>query len=297
MNWHLHSHAKGLIVSGVLILALIGLPMGFALNRTGDEMKQDVSIMTCNIGEIVGSKPLDSDEVAAFIRDCGVPDVLLLQEVRGEKEAAYLSRQLNRPGFVFLPDHDSDQLTQMGIAILSGLPVLGHDILYFTDSRRGAGAVAVEIDMHGTRVWVVNVHLDRVGFVTPGNDRVPVSRDLMVRFVKKELMGESARSRSVKELMAWLDKKNPDHVVLGGDFNTIPFSKTVRQLCPGFDDVLWPSLDYFKGTYTKLDFPIAPRIDFLFVSAALGRKNARVIPKSPGDHFPVRADILIPGQG
>jgi endonuclease/exonuclease/phosphatase family metal-dependent hydrolase len=85
--------------------------------------------------------------------------------------------------------------------------------------------------MHGTRVWVVNVHLDRVGFVTPGNDRVPVSRD------------------------------------------------------------------YFKGTYTKLDFPIAPRIDFLFVSAALGRKNARVIPKSPGDHFPVRADILIPGQG
>ncbi|EMS77851.1 hypothetical protein Dpo_12c01290 [Desulfotignum phosphitoxidans DSM 13687] len=85
--------------------------------------------------------------------------------------------------------------------------------------------------MHGTRVWVVNVHLDRVGFVTPGNDRVPVSRD------------------------------------------------------------------YFKGTYTKLDFPIAPRIDFLFVSAALGRKNARVIPKSPGDHFPVWADILIPGQG
>jgi endonuclease/exonuclease/phosphatase family metal-dependent hydrolase len=97
--------------------------------------------------------------------------------------------------------------------------------------------------------------------------------------------------------MAWLDKKNPDHVVLGGDFNTIPFSKTVRQLCPGFDDVLWPSLDYFKGTYTKLDFPIAPRIDFLFVSADLRRKNARVIPKSPGDHFPVWADILIPGQG
>jgi hypothetical protein len=57
------------------------------------------------------------------------------------------------------------------------------------------------------------------------------------------------------------------------------------------------SRDYFKGTYTKLDFPIAPRIDFLFVSAALGRKNARVIPKSPGDHFPVWADILIPGQG
>ncbi|MCF8114593.1 MAG: hypothetical protein K9K21_12155 [Desulfotignum sp.] len=183
MNWHFHSRAKGLIVSGVLILVVIGLPMGFALNRSGDEMKQDVSIMPCNIGDIVGGNPLDSDEVAGFVRDCGVPDVLLLQEVRGEKEAAYLSRQLNRPGFVFLPDHDSDQLT----------------------------------------------------------------------------------------------------------------SKTVRQLCPGFDDVLWPSLDYFKGTYTKLDFPIAPRIDFLFVSAALGRKNARVIPKSPGDHFPVWADILIPG--
>ncbi len=54
------------------------------------------------------------------------------------------------------------------------------------------------------------------------------------------------------------------------------------QLSPRFDDVLWPFLDYFKGTYTKLRFPIAPRIDFLFVSAALGRKNARVIPKYSG---------------
>jgi endonuclease/exonuclease/phosphatase (EEP) superfamily protein YafD len=152
---------KGLSISALLILVLIGIPMGFALNRPGNEMKQDFSIMTCNIGDIVGGNPLESDQVVTFIRDCGVPDVLLLQEVRGEKEAKYLSRQLNRPWFVFLPDYHS---AQMGIAILSRWPVLNHDTLYFKDSRRGAGAVAVELDIHGTRLWAVNVHQDRNRF-------------------------------------------------------------------------------------------------------------------------------------
>ena len=294
MNWHLHSRARGLIVSGVLALALMGITMGFALNRQGNETNRDLSIMTCNIGDIMDGKPLGSDKVAEYLQSCGVPDVLLLQEVRGKKEAEYFSRQLNRPYFVFLSDARADHI---GIAILSGLPLLNHDRLYFKSSRRGAGAIAAEVEINGARLLLVNVHLDRVTFVTLGNDVVPITPDLILQFIKKEIWGESVRSQSVGELMEWLDGKNPGHVVLGGDFNTIPFSRTMRLLKPRFDDVLWPSLDYFTGTYKKLDFPISPRIDFLFVSPSLEHRNAGVIPLSPGDHFPVRADIVLPGQG
>ena len=268
--------------------------VGISLNRSGVEKTDDISIMTCNIGDIEGGNPLGSEQVAEFIHDCGMSDVLLLQEVRGEKEAAYLSNLLNRPWFVFLPDFDSPN---MGIAILSRWPVLNHDSLYFNDSQRGAGAIAAEIHIKGVPLLVVNLHLDRYRGVVLGNDRVSVFRDQVIQFVKKEMMEESIRSKSIRELLNWLDKKNSAHVVLGGDFNSIPFSRTIRLISPWFDDLLWPSLDYFKGTYTKLDFPIFPRIDFLFVSTNIVRKSARIIQKSPGDHYPIWAVIQVPAGG
>ena len=285
------SRKKYILVSAALALLLISITAGFALNRPDMEMTHNVSIMTCNIGDIMGGNPLGSDSVAAYLQSCGVPDVLLLQEVRGEKEAAYLSRQLDRPYFVFL---EYARKKEMGIAILSRLALANCHTMYFESSRKGAGVIAAEIYIGQTPLLLVNVHLDRFQPLKISGDSVPVNLKMILGFLKKEIWGESIRSQSVRELMHWLDQKNPAHVVLGGDFNTIPFSKTIRLLKPRFDDVLWPFLDYFTGTYKKLDFPIAPRIDFLFVSASLERKHARVVPMSPGDHFPVRADILLP---
>jgi endonuclease/exonuclease/phosphatase (EEP) superfamily protein YafD len=282
---------KCLLVSTIMVLVLAGITLGFALHGPGSDMTRDVRVMTCNIGDIMGGNPLDSGQVAAYLQSLGVPDVLLLQEVRGKKEAAFLSERLALPHFSFLKYSGKEG---MGIAILSAFPLKNRHEMYFESSRKGAGILAVEVCIGQVPLLIVNLHLDRFEPLDLTDDRVPINVKTILGFLKKELMEESVRSRSVMELMAWLDKKNPDHVVLGGDFNTIPFSRTVRQLSPRFDDVLWPSLDYFKGTYTKLDFPIAPRIDFLFVSAGLGRKNARVIQKSPGDHFPVRADVLVP---
>ena len=284
---------KCMLISTVLVLVLVGITLGFALHGPGTDMTRDIRVMTCNIGDIMGGNPLNSGQVVAYLQSLGVPDVLLLQEVRGEKEAAFFSEKLALPHFSFLKYSGKEG---MGIAVLSAFPLINRHEMYFESSSKGAGILAVEALIGQVPLWVVNLHLDRFEPLELTDDIVPINMKMILGFLKKELMDESARSRSVMELMAWLDKKNPDHVVLGGDFNTIPFSRTIRQLSPRFDDVLWPSLDYFKGTYTKLDFPIAPRIDFLLISAALGRKNARVIPKSPGDHFPVRADILIPKQ-
>lgn len=285
---------KYMLVSTVLVLVLVGITLGFALHGPSSDMSHNVRVMTCNIGDIMGGNPLDSGHVAAYLQSLGVPDVLLLQEVRGEKEAAFLSERLALPHFSFLKYSGKEG---MGIAVLSGIPLKNRHEMYFENSSKGAGMLAVEALIGQASLLIVNLHLDRFEPLDLTDDRVPINVKMVLGFLKQELMEESVRSRSVMELMAWLDKKNPDHVVLGGDFNTIPFSRTVRQLSPRFDDVLWPSLDYLKGTYTKLDFLIAPRIDFLFVTAGLGRKNARVIQKSPGDHFPVGADVLVPVVG
>ena len=285
---------KGRLVYSVMVLLLVGISLGFALHMPGRDMTRDVSIMTCNIGDVAGGTPLGSEQVVMYLRSLGVPDLLLLQEVRGEKEAAFFSERLARPYFSFLAYGGKEDF---GIAILSAFPLDKYHGIYFENSSKGAGGLAVEAIIDQVSLLVVNLHLDRFDPLELADNTVPINMEALLKFLRKELIEESIRSRSIRELLKWLDNKNPAHVVLGGDFNTIPFSKATRLISPWLDDVLWPSLDYFKGTYTKLDFPIFPRIDFLFVSTNIVRKNARIIQKSPGDHYPIWAVIQVPAGG
>ena len=72
--------------------------------------------------------------------------------------------------------------------------------------------------------------------------QVKVGLDAAIDFVKIEFVGKSSRNRAVRELTDWLDcRKNP-RVIVGGDFNTIPFSRAVRAMGERFQDSLWPSL-------------------------------------------------------
>jgi hypothetical protein len=72
---------------------------------------------------------------------CGVPDVLLLQEVQSGNEAEYFSNKLGLKYFVFFNDFKREH----GMAILSGLPLLNPDRIYFKTSKYGYGAVAADV--------------------------------------------------------------------------------------------------------------------------------------------------------
>ena len=82
-------------------------------------------------------------------------------------------------------------------------------------------------------------------------------------------------------------------VIIGGDFNTVPGSRTIRQMTDHFKDALWPTLSYFIGTYHKVSFPVNPRIDYIFVSDGVAVLDAQVIKKSAGDHYPVKATMRL----
>jgi endonuclease/exonuclease/phosphatase family metal-dependent hydrolase len=45
------------------------------------------------------------------------------------------------------------------------------------------------------------------------------------------------------------------------------------------------------SVYHKIAFPLNPRIDYIFVSPRIAVDQARVLPRSAGDHFPVRAAL------
>ena len=81
-------------------------------------------------------------------------------------------------------------------------------------------------------------------------------------------------------------------VVVAGDFNTVPFTKTIRFMNRHYDDALLGSGDYLTGTYRRVGGAILPRVDFIFHSTALSVVEARVIQERAGDHYPVYAELV-----
>lgn len=272
----------------VLVMGISAGVYGLRDNR-GQGGLNGLEVMTCNIGDLKAQQRLKRGKVVDFFKRYDIPDVLFLQEVGNEKDAEYFSKKLGLKYYVFLRDFKGTY----GIAILSKTPLLNHDQIYFKASRRGGGAHAAEVMVGQEKVQVVNVHLDSVDPITIVGGKVEVNLRSVVWFIKNEILGDSVRSRSARELVQWLGEKKADHVILGGDFNSVPFSKAIRIIGSRFDDVMWPSLKYLSGTYKRLNFPVSPRIDFLFLSSNLRCRNALVLPFSPGDHFPVRALVEI----
>jgi endonuclease/exonuclease/phosphatase family metal-dependent hydrolase len=272
---------------------MVGGCVGDGVTGKGAGERGLVSVMTFNTGDLGGHPRPSTGEIVKAIEAEFVPDVLLLQEIYGEKQAGELARALGRGHFVF--SFYTGQ--RNGVAILSAYPLENSDTLYFEDSTLGYGAIAADIRVGGQVVTVVSCHLDSVyldkkkrgNVVVDG--QVKVSLGAAIDFVKTELVGEFSRSRSVRELTDWLDRRGNARVIVGGDFNTIPFSRAVRIMGERFQDSLWPSLQYLAGTYRRLSFPMSPRIDYLFYGPGLTCISSRIGRHSAGDHYPVLAEF------
>lgn len=267
--------------------------LGDGVSGKGAGERGVVSVMTFNTGDLSGHPQPSTGAIVEAIEAESVPDVLLLQEIYGENQAGELARALGRDHFVF--SFYTGQSN--GVAILSSYPLENSDTLHFAGSPFGYGAIAADIRVGGQVATVVSCHMDSVyldkekrgNVVVDG--QVKVNLDAAIDFVKTEFVGESSRSRAVRELTDWLDSRGNSRVIVGGDFNTIPFSRAVRAMGERFRDSLWPSLQYLAGTYRRLSFPVSPRIDYLFYGPGLACNSSRIGRHSAGDHYPVLAEF------
>jgi len=56
----------------------------------------------------------------------------------------------------------------------------------------------------------------------------------------------------------------------------------------GYENALWPTANYLSASYRAVDFPVKPRIDYIFHSANLRCSEASVMREGPGDHYPLK---------
>ena len=76
---------------------------------------------------------------------------------------------------------------------------------------------------------ICSVHLDRVGSIKVNTDGVDISWGNALNLLTREMLEETVRSRSVGELLAWMGFEGQGSVIIGGDFNTVLFSKAIRM--------------------------------------------------------------------
>ena len=242
-------------------------------------------------------------KAAAALRARGVPDVLLVQEVRDEATCRAFERALG-PGAPRLAVCSDFWLnpTNRGlqqVAVFSRFPVLASgaedwvasDFVY--PPRGFAWAI---LDVRGEKVAVFDVHL-KSNYVPEGKDeaRAAVLNRLKREFAARQLV---ARAAAIASTNGW----NVRRVLLAGDFNTaaedrrFADERTIRiVLDAGFLYAFEGIPESKRPTLPASDLYPAATFDHLFAKGFGEPYSRRVAPVArTSDHAPVYAAWRIP---
>lgn len=216
------------------------------------------------------------------------PDLVMLQEVRHAGQVQWFAERLQLPHWRFAP-YQSPR--HGGIALLSRWPLGAAQVLTFRHSAQGKVALAASVLGAAATLWACSVHLD-----APRLHEFSASIWQQGTFLWNEVFAATPRYQQVQELRAWLLQLSADAWIIGGDFNTVPFSRADRYLSRDFGDALlqhpWR---YLTGTYWELPHVLVnPRIDFLYHSPRFRVVEAQVLQHKISDHFPILAIFATP---
>jgi len=249
--------------------------------QPGSATESSLRVMTYNVcGMCV------QDRVPLAVMRPHRPDLVLLQEVRNTQHVTALSQALGLSYWSFTPYARE----RGGVALLSRWPLGSAHKLFLDNSPQGKVALAARVASPLGHFWVCSVHLDN-----PLSVHTPTSLWQKVLFLWQEFFTATPRTQQAQELSTWLVGLGGEGMILGGDFNSMPFAGADRHLRQYFSDALSSNLQqYFTGTYWgRPHNPVLPRLDFLYYSPYWQIVDAQVIQQKASDHFPVLA-VLSP---
>lgn len=245
--------------------------------------KTILRVMTYNIhhGEGVDGK-VDIDRIAKVIRDANA-DVVALQEVdRGVERTKKIDIMMllaDKTDMAYAFGKNIDyQGGDYGNGMLTKFPILEERNLHYTMIRTGEqrGLLQLVLDVRGQEVVVMNTHIDY-------------------------RQDDSERVLNVAEIRDSVRRYQPRPVLLCGDFNDIPASRTAVRMKEDFVDS-WEVAGTGNGFSYSASEPVK-RIDYIFVSKPAPGKpfvlrpvSAMVVQSDASDHLPVVVEFRISGN-
>ncbi len=237
---------------------------------------QTFRVMTYNIhhGEGLDGK-VDLARIAELIKR-EKADIVALQEV--DKGVARTSRRdiseeiakLAGMTRVFSNNYHF-QGGEYGNAVLTRFPVGQWTNSHYRMLRPGEqrGLLQVELDVHGRKVMFMNTHIDYRG-------------------------DDSERLINIPEIITALERVKGLPVILCGDFNDTPGSRTYEKVAAGFKDS-WKLIGAGDGFTIPAEKP-TKRIDYIWLSKDSGIVPVKIwVPDSDAsDHRPVVGEFSFP---
>jgi endonuclease/exonuclease/phosphatase family metal-dependent hydrolase len=215
---------------------------------------------------------VDLDRIAALIRGAKA-DIVALNEVdRGTKrtDGRDIAKELAELcGMTAVFERNIDfQGGEYGNAVLSRLPISWHRNLHYKMVRphEQRGLLQVGITIAGREIRFLATHIDH----------------------RKD---DTERVSNVAEIKAILDAAEGAPIILCGDFNDTPGSRTYAGLLARFVDS-WSALDDGEGHTYPSENP-RKRIDYVWVQRGTGLTPVSAsIPRSlASDHLPLIVEL------
>lgn len=234
-------------------------------------------VLSYNIRHGVGmDTKLDLQRIADTIAATGA-GLIGLQEVdrhfsersQFKDQIKYLAEAL-RMHYIYFPTIDREPLTddeqrrQYGLAALSQYPVLSNETWLLPSEREQRGLLQVTIEVADRPVHLFNTHLGL------SSDERIAQIDQIKKYVAAQPSGDS---------------------IILGDFNAHSDSQEIASMCEQFQEVLSDQEQSSVLTFPS-DQP-KTRLDYIFYTDGLKRKEAEVIQTLASDHLPVLAHFKL----
>ena len=258
-----------------LLAAITLLIVGCASSVDGETTPQRIRVMTYNIhhGEGADGK-IDTTRIAELIRKENV-DIVGLQEIdRGVARSArrdLIAELASETGMHFcFGKNIVYQGGDYGNAVLSRFPIVSQSNTHFRmlHPHEQRGIQELMLDVHGTKLLLMNTHID----------------------YRPE---DQERRINVKEMRRLIARQDKLPIILTGDFNSTPESEVCAEIREFMNDT-WAAVGQGNGFSLSSTQP-EKRIDYIWFS-----KNDRVVPQKvwvpqtrASDHLPVVAEFIV----
>lgn len=257
-------------------------------------MAQEIKVMTCNIRLDLESDSenrwdMRKDKLTSFFKEQS-PEILLLQEALFH-QLEFIDSLLPAYSWVGAGRDDGKRAGEFSPILFdtTQFTILNSSTFWLSESpdsvsygwdaacRRVCTFALIKHKSGPMKFLVFNTHFDHQGIL--------------------------AREESAKLIIRKIDELNTEKfpLILGGDFNSLPESNTVRYLASKLKDTLPFLIESPEGTFTGFEPTSLPkeRIDYIFVDGFNVNSLKHFSNRTPEglfltDHLPVEAKIFIP---
>jgi len=266
---------KKTIVFSTALMALFFFVHYLSLKKTPTLA---LKVMTYNIGNSGCPHKLSRTKminmIMTIIKKEG-PDIVMLQE------AGYLKGRLPEAigyhSIFFKKEH---------VALLSRMPLkkVGE---HYLDNKSGKDgeAICASTEWNGKGLLVCSAYLTSIPVAYKG--KVVISKAKMLGIALRETLFDTQRVHEAEDLIQWISGLGYKNVVIGGDFNSLFFFKSMRHMREKFSDTAWGTPAFWSTSYKWPQSFLPFKIDYIYVTKNMEYGGTKIIRQSPGDHYPV----------